>query len=184
MCEMRTARLHRPKWGSVLFVHARTHAASRGTRARTCTAHAGCLSTAAFLVAPLHRQGTGGSARDASCPFSPPVRQRRLRCGSGCASGQAELAMARERESSARMHSKFATRNERVRSLRVHGFIIAQLRDVRKCAVGVCLAVLVRCTKPSTARVNCPCCPLSGLSGLILICEGPPVRRRFAVVGR
>ena len=91
--------------------------------------------------------------------------------------------MARERESSARMHSKFATRNERVRSLRVHGFIIAQLRDVRKCAVGVRLAVLVRCTKPSTARVNCPCCPLSGLSGLVLICEGPPVRRRFAVVG-
>ena len=92
--------------------------------------------------------------------------------------------MARERELSARMHSKFATPNERVRSLGVHGFIIAQLRDVRKCAVGVCLAVLVRCTKPSTARANCPCCPLSGLSGLILICEGPPVRpRRFAVVG-
>ena len=177
MCEMRTARLHRPKWGSVLFVHARTHAASRGTRARTCTAHAGCLSTAAFLVAPLHRQGTGGSARDASCPTAPPVRQRRLRCGSGCASGQAELAMARERES-------------RCASALVRPCARALVRScARECASGAsrewreCASARVRglggwlpragsMQEPSTRGTAAPAAHFGGLSGLDVSARG------------
>ena len=58
------------------------HATTRAIR-RACArnAHAGFKDTPAFLLPSLLRQGAIGSARIASCPFAPPIRQRRRWCG-------------------------------------------------------------------------------------------------------
>ena len=59
-----------------------TNATTRAIR-RACArnAHAGFKDTPAFLLPSLLRQGAIGSARIASCPFAPPIRQRRRWCG-------------------------------------------------------------------------------------------------------
>ena len=84
-----------PQAGAGAF-RARTEQRAAARQARTCNARTGCNGTPAFLSASLHRQGTDGSACGVSCPFLPPMRQRRLTCGARRASlcGFAWIAQA------------------------------------------------------------------------------------------